>query len=363
MNILLVEDQLDHLQLALDAIDDAFHGTATTQSFKLLSSGLEFLNDHAIDIFLCDLKLPDSTIENTVETLQALKSDAAIVVLTSLDDTELARSLLQKGIQDYLAKEDLTGRLLYRACNYALERKQNQQRLEEKNRDYAAFCYSLSHDFKGLMNRMQRCAEIVLADHATAGDLEQSDMEMLNFIAISAKSAQKLVKELAVYLSTEVSNRKDMKDFDLFKLLEMVLEQNNDLIQERQAHIELADNLQISLQGNNAQLYLLFQNLIQNAIHYCKDAPQISIAVEKLNKSLNECVLSITDNGIGIDKQFIAEIFQPFKRMHKDLDAEGTGLGLSIVKRIVHNHAGSIEVKSQVGQGTTFNITLPLRQG
>jgi signal transduction histidine kinase len=213
------------------------------------------------------------------------------------------------------------------------------------------------------MNRMQRCAEIILADHAAAGDLEQNDMEMLNFIATSATAAQKMVKELAVYLSAEVSHRKDMQDFELFNLLSLVVEQNDELIKERNAQILLHDNLHISIQGNNAQLYLLFQNLLQNAIRYCTKMPQISITLERINRSLNEGVLSITDNGIGIDERFIAEIFQPFTRMHKDLNAEGTGLGLSIVKRIVHNHSGSIEVKSQVGQGTKFSITLPLRQG
>jgi signal transduction histidine kinase len=68
------------------------------------------------------------------------------------------------------------------------------------------------------------------------------------------------------------------------------------------------------------------------------------------------------DNGIGFDEQFSTRIFQPFQRLHSQNAYEGTGMGLAICQRIVERHGGRITVKSIPNKGTTFAITLPVRQ-
>jgi signal transduction histidine kinase len=71
----------------------------------------------------------------------------------------------------------------------------------------------------------------------------------------------------------------------------------------------------------------------------------------------------IQDNGIGFDVQYLERIFQPFQRLHGRSQYEGSGIGLAICRRIVERHGGSITAQSQPGEGATFIVRLPVRQG
>jgi signal transduction histidine kinase len=70
----------------------------------------------------------------------------------------------------------------------------------------------------------------------------------------------------------------------------------------------------------------------------------------------------VEDNGIGFDEKYVERIFQPFQRLHGQSEYEGTGMGLAICHRIVERHGGRITARSKPGLGTTFLITLPIRQ-
>ena len=95
-----------------------------------LSWGLKKLQQEEYDVCLCDLSLPDSPREATIESLQAVETATPIVVLTSLNDIEIDRQLIQAGIQDYLPKDELSEVMLLRVCMHAIERKRLQQQVE-----------------------------------------------------------------------------------------------------------------------------------------------------------------------------------------------------------------------------------------
>ncbi|RPJ03273.1 MAG: hypothetical protein EHM28_15605, partial [Spirochaetaceae bacterium] len=110
------------------------------------------------------------------------------------------------------------------------------------------------------------------------------------------------------------------------------------------------------------QMRQLFQNLIGNAIKFRRldTAPRLHITGEH-NES-GEAVLRFADNGIGIPKEYTERIFGIFERLHSHREYEGAGIGLSICKKIVEHHRGRIDVESREGEGTSFIVTLPLRQ-
>lgn len=103
----------------------------------------------------------------------------------------------------------------------------------------------------------------------------------------------------------------------------------------------------------------LFQNLISNAIKYRgEQSPKIYISAKREDKQWLFC---IKDNGIGISEKHLDKIFIIFQRLHTHQEYEGTGIGLSIAQKIVHQHNGNIWVESEIGTGTTFYFTIPIR--
>jgi len=112
-----------------------------------------------------------------------------------------------------------------------------------------------------------------------------------------------------------------------------------------------------SIRVDRHQLVRLFQNLLDNAIKYSRGRrPQIKVGASRRNA---EWVLSVADNGIGIDKQFHQRIFETFKRLHTQQEFPGTGMGLAMCRRIADRLGGTIWVESEPGQGSTFFFTIP----
>jgi len=117
-----------------------------------------------------------------------------------------------------------------------------------------------------------------------------------------------------------------------------------------------------TLSGNIEMFQIAIGNLIDNAIRYNMNVPVITVNIESAKDTL---VIRITDNGIGIGKENLSQIFEKFFRIPTgDIhDYEGSGLGLYFVKNTVLQMHGKIRVSSQIGNGTTFTIEFPVPKG
>ena len=105
----------------------------------------------------------------------------------------------------------------------------------------------------------------------------------------------------------------------------------------------------------------LFQNLIGNAIKFTQDGISPKVKVYSwLTEDM--CELHVEDNGIGFDEEHSERIFTPFERLHGRAKYEGAGIGLATCRKIVERHGGRISAKSTPGKGSTFSVTLPLKQ-
>jgi light-regulated signal transduction histidine kinase (bacteriophytochrome) len=164
---------------------------------------------------------------------------------------------------------------------------------------------------------------------------------------------QTLIEDLLEYSHVTTKNRKT-QPVDCNEILKKVMLSLQISIKESNAKIVCEPPP--TIQSDSGQLSRLFQNLIINAIKFCKnELPEIRIETKKQDK---EWLFLVRDNGIGIKPEFAKRIFEIFQRLHTRKEYSGTGIGLAICKKIVERHGGQIWVESEEGNGSTFYFTI-----
>lgn len=108
-------------------------------------------------------------------------------------------------------------------------------------------------------------------------------------------------------------------------------------------------------------MHELFQNLIGNAIKFQREDSKPCVKITSVLAPNERVEISVEDNGIGFEEQYLDRIFKPFERLHRREEYKGSGIGLAICKKIVEHHGGEIRARSLVGNGSTFIVSLPLR--
>jgi chemotaxis family two-component system sensor kinase Cph1 len=142
---------------------------------------------------------------------------------------------------------------------------------------------------------------------------------------------------------------------ELGRVLERALANLETAVEESGAEVS-TDPLP-TVTGDPVQLGQLFQNLVGNGVKFRGEAaPRVHVSAERAG---GEWRLSVRDNGIGIEPEYVERIFVIFQRLHGRAEYPGTGIGLAICKKIVERHGGRIWVESVPGEGSTFYFTLP----
>lgn len=197
------------------------------------------------------------------------------------------------------------------------------------------------------------------AEEALAGD--KSNRDLKGAMKVVLKESQKmglLVSQLLkLTRSDENKSRIEIETIDLTVIAEEVIEEMRSIAQQKKIELHLNGSNRIEIEADQALMTSLFINLIDNAIHYNKEAGFVKVNLSA-EKELVKIV--VEDNGIGIAKKHLPHIFDRFYRVDKARSGDKTGLGLSIIKWIVEVHKGSIRVESEPGSGTRFEVFLPV---
>ncbi|MFK5913028.1 MAG: phosphate regulon sensor histidine kinase PhoR [Woeseiaceae bacterium] len=173
-----------------------------------------------------------------------------------------------------------------------------------------------------------------------------------------ANRMQRLVTDLLALSKMETAKVEHAKTVHIASLLISLKENAEVLAKDKQHTIQLHAEENINLRGNLDELHSLFANLINNAVRYTPEKGNIDIQWTKVG---DEVVFSVTDDGPGIAAQHIPHLTERFYRADIDRSREsgGTGLGLAIVKYAAERHEGRLDIKSTLGQGSTFSCTFP----
>lgn len=193
-----------------------------------------------------------------------------------------------------------------------------------------------------------------MLDRRLADDCGEEVALFLQYIGTGARRLDTLLAGLRQFIQTTEAGEQELSPVDCAQAVRQALENLHSTMVVSEADVTFSSLPTVP--GVSVLLVQIFQNLIANAIRYrSKTAPHIAISAQS---QPGEWVISVADNGIGIEPQHHKRIFGVFRRLHGD-EHPGSGMGLAICKAAVERLGGRIWVESTPGAGSTFRFTIP----
>lgn len=340
--------------------------------------------------------LPDQNGLELVKHIRHLEIDTPLVVLTGQGDEQVAVDVMKAGAADYLSKARIAPSTLARSVQGAIRlhraeqaariaserlwrtnnqlRQQNEElamqraQIESKNQELieayrlkSEFIATISHELRTPMNAIMGFSQLLIRQYPDP--LSEQQLDMVKRIFDNSRNLLSMVNEVLDFSKIE-ANRLEIhpNDFQLSVLVLSTIQELQPLALDKDLTLEanLPESLH-TLQINNDPecLRRILVNLISNAIKFTKTGG-ITISVRQPNT--NQVELSVQDTGMGIPQEHLEAIFEPFRQVDQSLTRghPGTGLGLAITDSLVKAMQGKISVTSQLGEGTTFVVQLPI---
>lgn len=219
------------------------------------------------------------------------------------------------------------------------------------------FVSNVSHELKTPLTSMKVLADSLVGQENVPVELYQ---EFMQDIAAEIDRESKIITDLLtlVKLNKKASNM-NIEQVNINELLDLILKRLRPIAAKRNIELILEGFRPVDAEIDETKLSLAISNLVENAIKYNKDEGWVRVS---LNADHKYFYVTVTDSGRGIPEESIDHIFERFYRVDKShsTEIEGTGLGLAITRSAIMMHHGAIRVKSQVGEGTTFSVRIPL---
>jgi PAS domain S-box-containing protein len=246
------------------------------------------------------------------------------------------------------------------------ELRSQQEELEESNQELYSFASMAAHDLKAPLRHIGTFSGI-LQDYFEEkfGDEEN---KYFGKIDKALGNMNDLIQDLLSYAKL-TSEDQPFEHVDLNHIVTNVIEDLEGIIQEKKGEINVGG--MPTIEAIPVHMRQILQNLISNSIKYHREnvPPVVKISClmpgnngDQQNLDTDFCQIIVQDNGIGFDEGQTEKVFSPFGRLHGKNKFEGSGLGLATVKKIIDLYKGEISVKSKVCEGSTFIISLPLKQ-
>jgi signal transduction histidine kinase len=281
------------------------------------------------------------------------KTESLLAIVAKRAELELERERHERWLQQ--ANQELEQRVERRTL--ALSKSQETlagklQQLQQINEDLENFIYTASHDLKAPMSNIEGLIKLLSRKLSKEGWEDETTRDILTMMGSSIGRFKETISDLTQISKIGKENGQATEKVSIAKIVEEVLV---DLKREMQAAgvqlvLALGDCPEIYFTKKN--LKCVIYNLLSNAIKYrALDRPahvQVSY-----HQSQGYVVLSIQDNGLGIEAQQTNKLFAMFTRLHAHV--EGSGIGLYMVKKIMEKAGGKIKVDSRVGEGSTFS--------
>jgi signal transduction histidine kinase len=354
INVLYIDDEDNNLK--------SFRATLR-KDFKIFTAidgeeGLRIAQEEEIHVVIADQRMPGMTGTEFFERMVQINPDPIRILLTGYSDIASVIDAINKGeVYRFIDKpwniEQIKNSIKNAADIYFMRRelKEKNLKLKKLHSEMNQFVYSLSHELRGPLMSISGVSKLA--------KMEVSDPNVLEYFEMIDTATGKLddfiYKMLDFYRSTKIDHKVTEIHFqDVVNQQMIAYREKFDL---SHFHIEVQVNQKIPFFSDDSKIRVILNNLFSNAVQFQKsqEGPKrISLTVDVFD---NQVVISLEDNGIGIEERHRGDVFNLFSRATQR--NVGTGLGLYMVKEAVEQMGGKIHLESQIHEGTTVTVTLP----
>lgn len=343
------------LQLKIDAYQQLNQPQKAIEIYQALvdAQNAEVKSDRARISRLADIKFESLKKDEEIKSLRLdqevkslalqnqryilLSSILAAVILLVLALYMRSRAQARKKLSEYLQKEVAA----------------KTQDLQKANEELRVLNYIASHDIKEPIRNIG--SYIGLIGRKIPTEIKPRLNEYFVIIQKSIQQLYTLVEDVATYINMSKDETIELEYTDMNQLIASIFFSMDTYREERGGKLQ-NDGVE-NIKTSRTMIYIILKNLIENGLQYNNSSePRVIISYQS---TADFHQILVSDNGIGIEKQYQDKIFESFKRLHNRGAYEGSGIGLSIVKLLTEKLNGHIQVESTLGVGSTFIINLP----
>ena len=367
LNILIIDDEegmcmgasraLSSTQVFIDDLN-IIVGFSSRAVHSYSEYKTEIVN-HKYDLILLDYKLPDGSGLDILQELNEQSKETLVIMMTAYATFETAVQATKLGAYDFLAKpftpEELRNSVRKAATRFVLAKRAKSFE-EEKRKIRFEFISVLSHELKSPINAIDGYLKL-LHEGSITPDSENYQMAIERSL-LRLEGMRKLIFDLLDMTRIESGQKtRKIEPINLIAIINLLIEQNTYEAKLNGITLNLVSPNELSMDGDQSELEIILNNLINNAIKYNKPSGTVDITV--IDKQ-NQVEIQVKDSGIGLSRDEQDKLFNDFVRIKnpETIHIQGSGLGLSTIKKITALYEGSINVTSQKGIGSTFQVTL-----
>jgi signal transduction histidine kinase len=366
IQVLLVEDNEGDARLLRQMFRKEKPGSFELTHLSRMTQALSHLATGGVDIVLLDMGLPDGHGLDTVRRARTAAPGVPLIVLTGLDDEELAAGAMKEGAQDYLIKGQIENRALPRALRHAIDRQRMQTETELIRTNQLQFkdefLSHVSHELRSPLTAIYQFVTILL--DRLAGDLNPEQHDYLEIVLRNIKQLQSMINDLLEVTRSHAGKLSvELQRVSISETIVYAVHTLQGIAGTKGISLSLDASLRLPLAyADPTRLRQILIILLDNAIKFTPAGGAVKVQAGVFEKDPSFLLVEVSDTGCGIGADMTERIFERLYQITDSSEAgrKGLGLGLHISKELVARLGGTIWVTSELGKGSHFFFTVPI---
>jgi len=350
-NILVVDDEMGPRE-SMKMILHPFYNVYAAESG---SDAIELLGQNAIDLVTLDLKMPGLPGIKVLEKVKQHDPDIEAIIITGYGSMDTAVEGLRLGAFDYIAKPfDVNHILSLVKC--ALDRRNAKLKLRNLKTDFLA---NVSHELRTPLSVVVGFVHLLLDQ--VLGEVTEEQKKVLEKVYRNSEDLLELIDNVLWMTSLEAGDSSQInEEFDIGMIVPETIKRHEKVLQDKGLRLSIELPVEgVHVIGDRTKIERIFQNLFSNAVKFTLQG-QITVKAHP-SADGKKVEIEIIDTGIGIQKDQLDAIFEPFHQVDSSLKRpfSGLGLGLTVARRMIDLLGGVLEIESEPGVGTHVLLRLP----